>query len=164
MRRSARGQALVELALALPVLLALLAVGAAASAWGNAQLDALERAREAAWAAVAGGRGPDQRGVVVRQGVTGLVRAEAATRPPSALPFLEPDPGGPRPPARLRAALELDTLPLAAGTESAGRDAIRQRWLGGRATAPLATMIKLFIRDDAIRVDFDARPPRRGGT
>lgn len=159
--RRARGQALVELALTLPLLLALVAIPVAAAAWGHRQLDTLDSAREAVWAATVGGRSADV-GARVERRRSGLVRAEATVDAPVRVsPFLEPDPVDPGRLEHLVATLELDTLSLEAGTEAAGIRAVRDRWHGGLATAPLRTMIKLLIRDEPVRVDFDVRPPAR---
>lgn len=162
MSRRARGQALVELALVAPVLLALLAVPAAFGAWGHRQLTALEATRDAAWDMTAGvSRPPTGRGVHVRvhRPSEGLVRAEARVpAPPAVSPFLPTRGADPRPPDALDAVLELDLLPLDAGTEEAGVRAVRARWLGGAPGLPVRAMIRFFIRDEPIRVDFDARP------
>lgn len=162
MRRVPRGQALVELGLILPLLFLVVAVPVASALWGHRQLDALDRAREAAWAVAAGAPPPRTGEVRVQGRAGGLVRVEATAPAPAAPRVLGSDSRGPRPSARLEASLEIDTVALVAGTEAAGVRAVEERWLGGRAAPPLRILIKLLIRHDPVRVDFDVRPPRRG--
>jgi hypothetical protein len=164
--RRARGQALVELALVAPVLLALVAIPVASSAWAHRQLTAIEASRDAAWNATAGTgsslHAPEIR-LRVRRPSMGLVRAETRVpAPPRVSPFLPPGGVGPGAPVTLEAALELDVLPLSAGTEEAGVRAVRARWLGGAAGVPVRALIKFLIREEPIRVDFDARPSSEG--
>lgn len=163
MRQRRRGQALVEAALLLPILLALAAVPLAAASWGHARLDAIEAARTTVWEAATGvtPRTAGARVRLTRQGTR--VRADAARPAPAgASPFLAAGATGARPVTTLTATLELDTVPPDAGTEPPGRRAVRARWLGGRAAAPLRTLMKFFIRDEPVRVDFDARPTGGG--
>lgn len=166
MRRRSRGQALVELALVAPVLLTLLVVPLAFGLWAHGRLAALEASRDAAWDATAGIARPSASPPVrVRLGrpSAGLVRAEArAGAPDSDSPFLPGRGADARLPDTLDAVLELDVLPLDAGTEAAGVRAVRARWLGGAPGIAVRTLIRSFIRDEPIRVDFDARPSPEG--
>ncbi len=165
-RPCTRGQALVELAIVAPLLIAIAAIPVAAAAWAQRRLDVLEAAREAAWAATAGVAAPAA-GLPLRVRIertsAGLARAEARVPAPAAAsPVLAAGPADPRPPGELTARIELDTLPLYAGTEEAGRRAVRSRWLGGIPGSPVRTLLELFIKDEPVRVDFDARPSSGG--
>lgn len=167
MRRRSRGQALVELALVVPVLLTLLVVSFAFGLWGHRRLAVLEASRDAAWDTTAGISRPAADppvAVRLRRPGAGLVRAEAhAPAPGVGSPFLPERGTDARPPDALDAALELDVLPLDAGTEAAGVRAVRARWLGGAPGVAVRTLIRSFIRDEPVRVDFDARPSPEGG-
>lgn len=161
--RRRAGQALVELAVAAPVLVLILVVPLVAARWAERRLLALSAARDGAWeetVALPARRATPPAGAritVVRR--RDLVRATAtiaggpAGTPASRTP-VEFLPG----PPPLGARFELRVVPPEAGTEATGRAAVRRRWLGGGPARPLRALLRQLLGDEPVRVDFDALP------
>lgn len=157
------GQALVELAVAGPLLLLVLLVPLAAARWSERRLLALSAARAGAWeATVAPPARPARPPAGTRLALAnrrGDVRAVATVSggpagSPATHRFVDLPPG----PGPVEASLVLRVVPLEAGTVSAGRTAVQRRWLGGGPARPIRALLRRLIGEEPVRVDFDAVP------
>jgi TadE-like protein len=154
-----RGDALVELALVLPLLGLLAALPLAFDRWTERRLAVIDAARQAAWGATVAGPVPRPAAPGVRAGLGradgGLHRGHAEADPPRLGATLA---GLPAAGDRLRGAVGLYVLSPGGGTEAEGAAAVRRAWLGGPPGAVARSLLRAQLGADPIRLEFDALP------